>query len=530
MTRTSRFQFPFKRRLQLLVLVFFCAVVALIWNEWFRDVGQRQGRVVTAGFIITLFTAFAGVWTLVFSGFRWKFRLAILGVALALASAGALSFRLDVSGDLVPILEWRWSRPEEGLASPPASGKARGEAPFLAGLEDSPQFLGPGRRAEFMMPSLSRDWSATPPREVWRMRLGPGYSAIVVASGLAVTQEQRGANEAVSCYEAATGKLQWLHEDEARYESGIGGVGPRATPTIVNDRVVALGATGILNYLDLHSGKRIWQRNILDDAKATVLHWGMAGSPLVHGDHIIVNAGRSAGRSLIAYDRATGNILWTGGDATASYSSPMIAVFSGIPHIVILNHNSIDGHDFETGSALWSSPWPGDQQKVAQPMPLLADRLFASSGYGVGGASLKITAVDAAEGRTWEVKEEWRTRRMKAKFSNMVTRSGYIYGLDDGVLACIDAGTGERVWKRGRYGHGQLVLVGDLLLVSSEPGELVLVEAVPEEHRELARFPVFTDKTWNCPTLAGQYLFVRNHREAVCLQLPVRDAGGDARR
>ncbi len=170
---------------------------------------------------------------------------------------------------------------------------------------------------------------------------------------------------------------------------------------------------------------------------------------------------------------------------------------------------------------LWNYPWSREQPNVSQPLPLPPDRLLVSSGYGVGSKLLVISG-DPETGMKAE--PLWESPRLKAKFAHYVAHQGYVYGLDDGVLVCLDPATGERCWKRGRYGHGQLLLVGDLLLIQAENGEVVLVEPDPAEHRELGRFIAFRRKTWNVPTLAGRFLLVRNDREAALYELALREA------
>jgi outer membrane protein assembly factor BamB len=151
-------------------------------------------------------------------------------------------------------------------------------------------------------------------------------------------------------------------------------------------------------------------------------------------------------------------------------------------------------------------------------VPVGENRVLVSSGYGVGSELLEVTG-DPESG--FAVASLWQSPRLKAKFTNVVLHEGKIYGLDDGVLVCLDPETGERCWKRGRYGHGQVLLVDDLLLVQTEEGEMVLVDPNPEELRELGRFEVLPTKAWNSPALAGSLLLVRNHEEAAVYELPL---------
>jgi outer membrane protein assembly factor BamB len=321
----------------------------------------------------------------------------------------------------------------------------------------------------------------------------------------------------VVAYDLATGEILWTHSDPERYETTIAGIGPRATPTIDGDRVYTLGATGILNALDLATGERLWRRDIVEDNDTVNPEWGRSGSPLVLDDVVIVSAGGTGGRSLVAYDRETGEPVWSEGDDFCGYSSPYPTTLAGVAQILIFNRGSVVAHDPRSGEALWTFPWPPEQPNVAQPLPLPGDRLLVSSGYGIGSKLLRVVR-RGEDGLGAEL--IWESPRLKAKFTNPVFHDGYVYSLDDGTMVCLDPETGERRRKRGRYGHGQVLLVDDLLIVTTEKGDVVLVEPDPGEHVELARITAVDGRLWNPPALAGRYLLVRNDREAVCYELP----------
>jgi outer membrane protein assembly factor BamB len=322
----------------------------------------------------------------------------------------------------------------------------------------------------------------------------------------------------VVCYDLPTGKVLWSHADVARYATTIAGEGPRATPTIVTDRVITLGATGLLNCLDLATGKVIWRKDTIAENHSPPREWGMAGSPLVLGDLVIVNPGGKTARSLVAYRLATSDFVWGGGGDEASYSSPCASIIGGMSQVVIFNQHAIFGHDPVTGQVLWQYPWPSGHPHVALPVVLPGGRILVSSGYGTGSELLRINRDEAGKFRAERL---WKTNRLKAKFNNPVTRDGFVYGLDDGILVCLDLATGEQKWKNGRYGHGQFILVGDLLLLAAEDGEVVLLDPQPAGRRELTKFSALKGKTWNPPALAGDLLLVRNDQEAACYRLPV---------
>jgi outer membrane protein assembly factor BamB len=345
--------------------------------------------------------------------------------------------------------------------------------------------------------------------------VGQGWSGFAVQGSLAITQEQHGDEERVVAYQAETGRAVWSHADNARYSTVIAGTGPRSTPTVHAGRVFTMGGTGILNALDLATGRRLWTHDVIKENEGNLPDWGKSCSPLVVDERVIVSAGGS-GRSLVAYDAASGERVWAAGSAGASYSSPVLLTLGGRAQVVIFNRSSVAGHDPATGALLWEQPFPAEQPNVAAPIALSGDRLLVSAGYGIGSKLYRL----AAGGSGLQATVAWESPRLKSKFANMVVHGGYVYGLDDGVLTCIDPQTGERRWKAGRYGHGQLLLVAGLLVVQTEDGEVVLVDPSPEAHRELTRFAALSGKTWNPPALAGRRLLVRNDREAAAYELP----------
>ena len=271
-------------------------------------------------------------------------------------------------------------------------------------------------------------------------------------------------------------------------------------------RVFALGSTGILNCLDLtKTGRAIWRRDIGADNDSPQPEWGRSSSPLIVDDLVVVSAGGPAGRSLVAYHRDSGEPVWKAGDDQASYSSPALQL-GGVRQIVVLNQSTVAGHDLQTGRVLWTHAWPRPAPSVAVPLILSEGRVLVSAGYGMGSRLLEISR--AGDALTQAL--VWESPRLKAKFTNPVFHDGFVYGLDDGVLVCLDPSNGERCWKGGRYGHGQTLLVGNRLLVQTEDGEMVLVDASPAAHREIARFRVFGQDLES--TGPRRTLSVRAHR------------------
>ncbi|MFM7077246.1 MAG: PQQ-binding-like beta-propeller repeat protein, partial [Planctomycetaceae bacterium] len=221
-------------------------------------------------------------------------------------------------------------------------------------------------------------------------------------------------------------------------------------------------------------------------------------------------------------DRSTGERRWTAGDDQISYCSPALLTLGGREQLVVVGESRVMGFDPASREEVWRFPWPGHSNSDAsctQPVVIGPARVFVSKGYGIGAAAFDVVTGDDGTATT---EEAWRNPAgLKNKFTDVVTHRGHVYGLSDGILECLRAADGKRVWKGGRYDQGQLLLVGDLLVVQSEPGDVVLVEATPERHREVARLAALDGQTWNNPTLAGDRLLVRNATEAACYRLPV---------
>ena len=514
-----------------LILAASGAALAWIWRPSASPGAMSQPTLtLLVGLVVSLLLL---GWWLFFSRTRFFTRLAVTLALVAFAGTASLvvEFR-GLSGDLVPRFGRRGGAtprpippastptpaPTEATPTTPASPPSEPAEKGSRGMtSDFPQFLGPNRDATLRGASLSRQWSPSPPIAVWRQPIGKGWSGFAVADGLAVTLEQRDGREMVVAYEIGTGRTRWSHRGGEGFESAMAGDGPRATPALANGRAYTLGVNGTLTALDLGSGRVLFEKDVLGENGARRPEHGVASSPLVIDDVVVVLAGGPGGRSLVAYDARTGQRRWSGGDDPAAYSSPRVATLGGVPQIVVLSLRNLAGHDIRTGEVLWQDPWPDRAEKVSQPVLLDDDRVFVSMGYGIGGRMVKVSRTP--EG-SWRAEVLWHTQQLKAKFTQVVARGGFLYGLDEGVLVCLDPKDGERRWKSGRYGHGQVLLVDDVLLVQAENGEVAMVDPRPEKHVELGRFQAVDGRAWATPALAGDLLLVRGDVEAACYRLP----------
>lgn len=387
-------------------------------------------------------------------------------------------------------------------------------------LLDWPGFRGPGRDSLVRGVRIATDWAASPPAELWRRPIGPGWSSFAVHGDVFYTQEQRGEEEIVAAYRVSTGAPVWMHRDAARFWESNGGAGPRGTPTFSNGRLYTFGATGILNVLDAASGRVIWSRNAGTDSGIKVPDWGFSSSPLLIDDLVIVAA---AGK-LVAYDRATGAPRWMGPDGGQGYSSPHLLTIQGVPQILLLDAKGAVSVSPTDGAELWKVvvTSSGMSAPVVQPALTPDGDVLVTAG-DISGVH-RFAVANGPGG--WSANSRWSSNGLKPYFNDFVVHQGHAFGFDGSFLACIDIADGTRKWKGGRYGNGQLVLLPDqdLLIVITEDGELALVSAASDRFTELARRPAIEGKTWNHPVLAGDTLLVRNGEEMAAFRLALEPA------
>ncbi len=527
-------------------------IVALLLTSRVTHISLAGGMMGMLVFLYGLPVVGAAFVAAVVVSRRWSvgYRRAAMASAILLACAAFTLLRTEgIAGDGASAFRWRWTpTAEERLLAQARNEKdpvvaatvapAETQSPIQAGnplasptlapmlaspattvatksQADWSGFRGAARDSVVRGLRINTNWTQTPPAEVWRKPIGPGWSSFAVNGERIYTQEQRGEDEIVSAYNLNTGEPVWRHRDAARFYESNGGAGPRGTPTIHNGRVYSLGATGIVNALNASNGSVVWTRNAATDTGAKPPGWGFAGSPLVVNDLVIV----AASGNLIAYDSATGKPRWQGPTRGGGYSSPHLVTINGVAQVLLLSGGGAVSLAPTDGAQLWEHSWESGAS-IVQPVQLAGGDLLISACDAMGGVGMRRLTV-APDVAKWTVTERWTSRGLKPYYNDYVIHKGHAYGFDGSILGCVDLADGQRKWKGGRYGHGQLIALPeqDLLLVLSEEGDLALVSAASDQFTELAKFKAIEGKTWNHPVLVNDTLLVRNGEEMAAFRL-----------
>lgn len=526
----------FRGRDRLLVFAIMLAGGAAACAAW------QSGPAIFGGVFSALpvvFTAWAGGLLMA----RWRSPRAGVWTAIAtmtLVWGVASLVQIDgIDGNGKAEFRWRWipsaediylaerrthvsddiAAAADGAADDGEASQASGPLELAAG--DWPAFRGSARNSHVDGSDLSTDWTSAPPVLVWKHKIGPGWSSMTIIGDRLFTQEQVGESEATVCLDAGTGRRLWSHEDATRFWDSQSGAGPRATPSFANGRLYTQGATGRLNCLDAATGHLEWSRDIAEDSDAPRPMWGFSSSPLVVDDVVIAYSGGQP-KGLLAYDANEGKPLWNAATGAVSYSSPQLETIGGEPQVLLLSDQGLMSVEPQSGKLLWQ--YEADARgmwRATQPAALGGDRVL------VGSEDLGLVAVEIKRGghqasEPWIVTAHWKSRSMFPAFNDFVIADGFVYGFDGGVFCCVDAQNGKKRWRKRGYGHGQVLLIADqgVLLITSETGEAILLEANPRAPRELAKIQAISGKTWNHPVVAHGCLYVRNDEEIACYRLP----------
>jgi outer membrane protein assembly factor BamB len=489
--------------------------------------------------LVTLLLPPAGLW-LLWRGRGFTLRRKLLGTLGALGYsliylAGIVlllmrfaGLEVEWRGGFPPVLTFHKTKPDIRAVEAHRATQTNRVLLNLSAGAASPaaywtDFRGSNRDGHYTERPILTNWPAGGLKKLWSQPIGGGYASFVVADGRAFTIEQRREREVVTAYDVATGRELWAHSYPAAFSESMGGDGPRATPTYHAGRVYSLGAEGEFVCLEAASGRSHWRKNILHENRAANLYFALSTSPLIVDDKVVVlSGGLEAGgaenshRTVLAYDKVTGARVWSSLQDTQAYTSPMLVHLAGRRQLLVVTSRHAVGLAPEDGALLWEFPWRVQYDNaIAQPVLAGTNRFVLSAGYGTGAVLVEVTGTSTG----FSAKEVWRNKNLKNKFNSSVFWNGFVYGLDEGILTCLDAATGGRRWKEGRYGYGQLLLANGHLVVLGGEGELILVRANPERHEELARFQAIRGKTWNHPAMADGKLLVRNAVEMACFEI-----------
>ena len=375
------------------------------------------------------------------------------------------------------------------------------------------QWRGPNRDGISSETGFLKSWSQEGPKVLWQIPLGDGYSGISIAQDKIYTMFAEGDDEFVICLNASDGVEVWRFRSGTKFTEQRGD-GPRSMPTVHGDSVFALGTEGKLYALDAHDGTKLWSHNFVEEFDSKIPTWGFSSSPLIEGDLLIVEAGGKDEKAIVAFDKKSGNVVWTNHTDEVGYSSPIPIDFGGVRQIIFLTSKTLLSLAPENGQIYWKYSWP-EGINIATPIFVPDDKIFISASYDKGAVLLRMVA----DGDRIGIEEVWKSRVMKNHFNSSVLQGDYLYGFDNAILTCIEANTGEEQWRHRGFEKGSLLLADGHLIILGEGGKLALAEVSPNEYREKARFQLFDDKCWTVPTLAGGKLYLRTQKEMVCLDL-----------
>jgi outer membrane protein assembly factor BamB len=406
----------------------------------------------------------------------------------------------------------------ECTAAPPqAAAKPQGDK------AEWPQILGPHRNGISTESKLLDSWPTKGPKEVWRTAGGVGMSGLAISRGRLLTMVQNDGKQWLVAKDAQSGEPIWQTAIAPEYRNPMGN-GPRGTPAIAGDQVFVFSGEGVLAAANFSDGKILWSHNVVKELQGQPAEYGMACSPLVVGDQVIVTAGAPQA-TVVAYDTKSGKLAWTAGDDVAGYSSPALLNVGGRPQIVVYTGSSVLGLTPGSGTILWRHPYPTNFDcNIATPLDVKG-QVFISSGENHGSTLLALKP----RGNKFDIEEVWASQGassvLRNEWQTSILLDGHLYGMDNvgGAgpvthLTCVKAATGERVWQKTRFGKGNLIAADGKLFISTMTGELVVVRASPANYDEIGRAAVI-GSTRQAPALAGGLLYLRDNQEIICLDV-----------
>lgn len=398
--------------------------------------------------------------------------------------------------------------------------------------EDWPQYrgiAGDGKSAESI---ADVSWNANGPKVRWKVPTNLGFSSFSVANGRAFTLVARDGKDGAKvetcvAYNADTGEELWsvaFNKSDYDHDGGNagapdnrGGDGPRGTPTTDGENVFVYDAHLVLTCLDARDGSLKWKRDIIEEFAGRNIKWYNATSPLMHGNSLYV-AGGGAGQSFLAFDKRSGELIWSSGDELLTHATPHITTIAKSKQIVFFMQSGLVGIDAATGSELWRTAFPFSVSTAASPVSE-DSRIYCSAGYGVGAGLFEVNGGS-------EPNEIWfKSNELMNHWSTPVVHEGHLYGIFEfkkygkAPLQCVELATGQIKWAKRGFGPGNCILVGDKLVVLSDAGELVIASAKSEAYKELGRSKVLSGKCWSTPAYSDGRVYIRSTEQGACVEL-----------
>ena len=395
-------------------------------------------------------------------------------------------------------------------------------ATAVARAEDWPQILGPARNGIYDGPPIVPSFPRTGPPQLWKRDVGAGFSGPAVVGGRLVLFHRVNAKETVEALDTLTGKTIWTLDYPTSYRDDFGfDEGPRAIPVVSGSRVFTHGADGMLTAIDFASGKRLWSVDTRQVFQAPKGFFGVASSPVVDGDRVLVNVG-GKGAGVVAFDAASGKVLWQSSTDEASYSSPIVADINGQHTAVFFTRNGLLALDPASGAQRYQLRWRSRQAaSVNSATPIVfKDQIFLSSSYSTGAVLLQVA--NNAVKPVWSGEES-----MSNHYSTSVLKDGYLYGFDGRqefgqTLRCVEFATGKVMWNVDGFGAGSLLVADNTLVIMRESGELALASASPKAFAFRSRAQLLPRVVRAYPALSDAILYVRNERQLAAFDLRAR--------
>ena len=417
-------------------------------------------------------------------------------------------------------MEWRGGMiPQLGFSKGNASNDAQSGDFYRPPLRDTAenwnQFRGPERNGHIPLQSVSIDWT-NPPKTRWSTPCGLGHSSIITSGKLAITMEQDQDQEILIARSFDDGVEVWRLAEKTKWHDMLSGTGPRSTPTLHNGKIYALFSNGQLSCVDASTGKAKWKIQVIPN-DYDFPEWGLSISPLIWNDMIVLSLGGESA-AVVAYSIDSGEQVWQSEvSGKGVYLSPEVLRLLNEDHLLVSVVGKIVSLDPKNGKTLWEKPWKifMNNAQIVQPIAVSNDSFVLAAGYGKGAECFTIAR--DKESKEYRIQSSWKSKDLKAKFSNPILKDGYLYGLSENLLVCLEAKTGKLMWRGKKYSYGRILLVDQKLLILGHSGMLSVIDATPEEFREISSRQLLSDaRCWNGPAFVNGYLLARNGEQIAC--------------